>query len=62
MTGSVSAQRKHKPNPMQGMTAAEKNAYLTAKALAPRGMHWNFTLTPTPSKKIHVAGNKFATV
>ena len=46
---------KRKACPMLGMTAAEKNAYLTAKTLAFRGQSHNFTTTPTPSKPIHTA-------
>ena len=59
MTGSVSAQRKRKPKtPVTGLSPAER----AARLLAPRGAYWNFTTEPTPSKKIHVASNKFATV
>lgn len=48
--------------PMAGMTVAEKNAYLLAKhtAFHPR-FSSNFTLNPTPSKMIPVAGRRFAT-
>lgn len=48
--------------PVAGMTVAEKNAYLLAKhtAFHPR-FSSNFTLNPTPSKPIHVAGRRFAT-
>lgn len=41
--GSLSTLRKrNRVNPMAGMTAAEKNAYLTAKTLAIRGPAHNF--------------------
>lgn len=59
MTGSISAQRKHKPKtPVTSLSPAER----MAAALAPRGPTYNFTLEKTPSKKIHVASNRFATV
>lgn len=41
--GSLSTLRKrNRVNPMAGMTAAEKNAYLTAKTLAIRGPVHNY--------------------
>jgi len=59
MTGSISAQRKHKPKTaLTSLTPAERMALV----LKPRGMYWNVTPDPTPSKKIHVASGKFATV
>lgn len=54
---------KCKVNPMAGMTAAEKNAYLLHKATAFKKLHsHNFTTAPTPSKPIPVASSRFATV
>ena len=61
--GSISALRKRKAvSPMAGMTAAEKNAYLTAELLSFRGQTHNFTTTPTPSKPIHTARGWMRTV
>ena len=52
-----------KPSPMAGMTGTEKNAFLFAKHTAFKKLHsHNFTLSPVPSKPIHVAGSRFATV
>ena len=39
---SAALRKRKAVNPMAGMTAAEKNAYLTAKTLAIRGPAHNF--------------------
>ena len=60
---SLSTLRKrNRVNPMAGMTAAEKNAYLTTQLLGYRGQTHNFTTTPTPSKPIHTAPSWMRTV
>ena len=58
MTGSISAQRKHKPKTaLTSLSPAER----TAKLLAFKGTTHNFG-PKVPEKKIHVASSRFATV
>ena len=61
--GSLSTLRKrNRVNPMAGMTAAEKNAYLTNKTLAFRGPTYNFSAEkPEPFVGVPVASSRFST-
>ena len=49
--------KKPTSQPITKLTPAER----AAKVLAHRGMYWNYTTQPTPSKPIHTARGVFKT-